>query len=310
MKKVIKLIVLTAIIISAVCLAGCVNISSTYDNADKYTPGNREVTEKISDFDLNWSSGTVTVTRYSGSTISVQETCDSDLSDDKRVHTWVDGNTLHVQFCKSGEVFVMKNGEKKLEIKIPENLEIKGISYDGSSADATFENLTTDSFKADTSSGDLKLISCTSKTFDIESSSGEIDLIQRGESDRISVEASSGDISVSAETVKDLTADVSSGKIKLDAKRADSVTTDASSGDARLAFENVPSNMKLESSSGEITVSLPKNADFKAEVDTSSGKFESDIPCSKNGDTYTSGNGSNNFNFETSSGDIQIKANN
>lgn len=310
-------------------LAGCVSfqINSTYDNADKYSAGNKTFTEEITEIDLNWSSGKVYVSTHDENTVTVTEENTDKLEDSKKVHTWLDGKVLHIQFCKSGEVSVLRSTEKNLEVKLPKNVKLTSFKYNGSSAETSFENIDTDTFKADSSSGKLDIRGCTSKEYDLETSSGEIYLDSKNESDMVTAEASSGDIELILGTVKSLNVSTSSGEITVDAESvkdldtdsssgdksirigsADTVKSDASSGKTKMTFGSMPTNTKIEASSGNVTIYVPKDASFRADIDTSSGKFSSEIPTSKEGSTYVAGSGSNKLTVDTSSGDVEIKA--
>ena len=66
--------------------------------------------------------------------------------------------------------------------------------------------------------------------------------------------------------------------------------------------------MDVDTTSGKAALFVPGSSDFKAAVDTASGKFDSDISLKKDGDTYTAGSGANQIRIETTSGDIAIKA--
>ena len=290
-------------------LAGCMSfsISSTYDNADKYSAGNAEFSEGISALDIDWSSGTVNVTRHDQNTVSVSEANSADLSEDRRVHTWLDGKTLHIRFCKSGDISFSESTEKKLEVRLPRDLKLDSVSYSCSSADTCFEGIDANDFKADSSSGKLELKDCSAKAFSLDTSSGNILLSQKGEADKITVDTSSGSVEMDLETVKDIKLDSSSGDRRITAGKAEYVTSNTSSGRTELTFGSTPTEIKHESSSGDIILRLPKDAGFKAVVDTSSGKFSSEIPTAMEGDTYTAGSGSCRISADTSSGDIDIR---
>lgn len=288
MKNSIKLLVIIMSAAILLCFTGCMSISNKYANADKYSAGNAEFEgSKVKSLDINWASGNVKVSRHDLNTVVVTETSDDDLKEAQEVHTWLDGDVLRIQFCKSGESFIFKSVEKKLEITIPKDMDLKDLSFNGSSTDCSFQDISAD-------------------TFDLETSSGDITLVQTGESSSINAEASSGEIDITAETVDDIDAEVSSGKIDITANNAKSVSADSSSGNITLHFANVPAETKAKASSGDITIYVPEDSDFAADVDTSSGDFDSDIALAKNGSTYTSGNGSNKMDLETSSGDIEI----
>ncbi|MBQ8119537.1 MAG: DUF4097 family beta strand repeat protein [Ruminococcus sp.] len=289
------------------CFTGCVGIGNTYTNADKYSAGDLDYDGEITELDINWSAGSVNVSHHTDSSVTVTETCKKDLSDAKKVHTWIDGKTLHIQYSKSGEAFLFENYDKKLEIKLPENIKLTRVSYDGSSADTVFDGIKADKFDIDTSSGDITLDSCEADEVITDSSSGDVKVDLKGDCKKISADSSSGNVTVSAGEVKTAKFDTSSGKVKADFEDADSISADSSSGDMTFKLKKAPSKMDIDASSGDITLYLSKDSDFKIEVDTSSGDFESDISLSKSGDTYTNGSGGGKISIDTSSGDVYVK---
>ena len=78
-----------------------------------------------------------------------------------------------------------------------------------------------------------------------------------------------------------------------------------SAGDSQT--DSAVTALEFDWTSGKAALFVPGSADFKAAVDTASGKFDSDISLKKVGDTYTAGSGSNQIRVETTSGDIEIK---
>ena len=303
------LITLAMAAAAAFCFSGC-SIGNFYSNADKYTSGDREITEEIKQIDVNWSSGSVDISRHDKNTVSISESCPDKLEDSKKVHTWVDGKKLRVQYSKSGESFMFKSYDKRLEIKIPKNMKLDDINFDGSSSDITIEDMESEHIRIDVSSGDVKVSDCTAKTIDADSSSGNVTIVQKGESDSISADTSSGKVKITAEKVGKISVDTSSGKATVDVREAKNVSVDTSSGNAELSFEEkVPNRTKIDTSSGDVEISVPEDADFEAEVDTSSGDVDTDMSMSRDGDTYTRGSGGNKMSIDTSSGDVRFMLN-
>ena len=310
MKRTVTLILTAVIVLIAACFTSCVSMSDSYANSDKYSAGNAEFSGgSVHSLDINWSSGKVIVSRHDADTVTITESSKTDLKNSQKVHTWLDGDILRIQYCKSGETFVgFTDIEKELEIKLPAEMELTALSYDGSSGDAVFEEISAKSFKADSSSGDVKLIACTADEFDIESSSGDITVGQAGEAALLSAEASSGDIEISAEKVGELEAETSSGDIGISVKGARTVDAEASSGSIALHLAEMPEAANIDTSSGSVKVYVPEGAGFTADIDTSSGDFDSGIALSKEGGKYISGSGSARLSIETSSGNIRIIA--
>ncbi len=304
--KIIATALTSAFLLGSLC--SCVSIGNMYDNADKYSAGNTEISGDVENLCIDWQSGSVTVSYYDKDTVSITETCDTELSEERQVHTWLDGKTLRIHYCKSGENFTLTNSEKKLEVKLPKNTELKSLSYDGSSAGSHFDSIYAENFSVDTSSGAAQLDNCSADIFDIDASSGNIYFTQTGVSSKINVDTSSGSLSLTADTVAELNTDSSSGKMELDIASADRITTECSSGDVELRLGAMPSETIMDASSGDITLWIPKDAGFTAEVDTASGSFDSEVAFTKKGDTYVFGSGDSKLDIDTSSGDVTIKA--
>ncbi|MBR4555689.1 MAG: DUF4097 family beta strand repeat protein [Ruminococcus sp.] len=307
MKALIRIVTVLTAALMFCALTGCMGITSTYDHADEYTSGGREISGEVTALDIDWSAGSVSVSAYDGSTVSIAETCSDDLSEDQKVHTWLDGTVLRVRYCRSGETFMMSSPDKKLEIKVPRSAKLRSIDHNGSSTDTDFSSMTAESIKVDLSSGEARLKDCSAKIFELDSSSGDITLDQKGESEKIKAEASSGKIKITAETVGELKLDTSSGDKEISVQKADHILSDSSSGSTELRLGTMPADMSIEASSGDVTLYIPADADFKGVIDTSSGDISFDLPLSNSGDTYTCGSGTNSLNIETSSGDISLR---
>ena len=64
---------------------------------------------------------------------------------------------------------------------------------------------------------------------------------------------------------------------------------------------------ECDSVSGNITLTIPEGNGFTAELDTVSGKFNCDLPVIMRGDKRIHGDGSAEFEFDTTSADVTVK---
>ncbi len=303
-------IIIAALALAAmVCLCGCsvgfINVNGVrYSDADKYTPGDREFSETIDTLDIDWSSGGVKVTAADVSVVSVKETTKAQLEDELKVHTWAEGSTLHVRFCKSGESYD-KNEPKTVEITVPKAAVLEGVNIDVSSADVTCEGLTAKSAALDSSSGNT-VFSGSADSFTADSSSGNITF--NGEAKKIKADSSSGDITVTQKgKCESISIGTSSGDADIDAQSVNSLTLDTSSGLGSIKLAEMPSDVNIEASSGDMTLRLPETAGFKATISTSSGDVSYELPMTKEGEeTYICGDGSSKLSIDTSSGNVKI----
>ena len=314
------------------CLTGCSYLSMfntfayQYDNALEYKAGDRDIEDKVTKINLDYIAGDVTIKANDTDKVSVKETANISLKDPQKVHTWVNDGTLYVRFCQSTKKINFTNIKKSLELTLPASQELDDVIIEMSSGDLVFDGLTTDGFKVKSSSGDVRA-DLSGKNIDIKSSSGKIFFSQKGDSEAINLKASSGTIDINqsgtcasmtvnsssgsvtgdVDKISKMDIHVSSGKINIAANNIEDLTSKASSGHCDFKFQTAPKTSEIDVSSGGISVSMPEDSDVKVEVKISSGKFNSDIPFTKDGKTYTAGNGSSTMKLHSSSGDVDIR---
>ena len=73
-----------------------------------------------------------------------------------------------------------------------------------------------------------------------------------------------------------------------------------------ITSSSMPKSIDLDAASGNITLALPENSDFTADIDTGSGKVETGLALKKSGDSYVNGSGTNKISIDTASGDVNI----
>jgi lia operon protein LiaG len=137
-----------------------------------------------------------------------------------------------------------------------------------------------------------------------------------GALDPMILRTSSGDITISELSLEGVEIGTSSGSIDLKSIQtiAGRAVFESSSGDIDLDIVQLDGDMRLDSSSGEITVGLPADAGFELAADTSSGDINVEFPMTVSGSldnrdkvTGTVGAGTHRLSAETSSGDILIR---
>jgi DUF4097 and DUF4098 domain-containing protein YvlB len=129
----------------------------------------------------------------------------------------------------------------------------------------------------ESSSGALDIGRIEGTEVTIEASSGGIRLDEVEASAELSIKASSGHIRAGRLSAPDIELDTSSGGISVDALSG-SLSLDSSSGGADIGFEDLRGPVKMDVSSGNITLVLPENAAFDVRLKTSSGRIRSDFP--------------------------------
>lgn len=202
-----------------------------------------------------------------------------------------EGSTLHVKVkAANGCNFLLSNSNLVLDIQIPgsyanklkiisssgdvtiKQLKLKNLAFDLSSGDATFKDLTVDKFEYKCSSGDLNGDNITTKSTVIHTSSGDI-----------MMKKFSGDLKA-----------------------------DDSSGDIKVQYETFKNSVNINTSSGNVELSLPGNSEFGLNASVSSGDIECKFPIIVTGEYKENklqgvvGKDNNKINIEISSGDIRI----
>lgn len=312
------------------CLTGCSFVSMfntfsyQYDNASEYKPGDREIDEKVTKINIDYISGDVTINTHDSDKVSVKETANIDLRDPQKVHTWVNDGTLYVRFCQSIKRINFTNIHKKLELTLPSARDLEDVTVEVSSGNLNCSGITSGSFTSHLSSGNLTCKDITTGGFDaklssgnanvdgsgknikIKASSGNINIKQSGDCSSMTIDSSSGNITTEADKVSKMDVHASSGNITVTANEITELNSRSSSGHNTFDFAVAPKTSAIKSSSGWVKITMPEDSDVKVTAKISSGHFNSELPFTKNGKEYTSGNGSSTMNINVSSGDVDI----
>ena len=292
MRRAIVYIFLAALALAAASmLTGCTDFrTSSYANADRYTAGDAEFTEKIEKIDIDWAGGSVNLVPHSGDTVLLTEAAEEGMPEELRVHWWLEGSTLHVQYAASGaKQRAFNSWCKELTLTVPEALSLDDIEIRTASATVAAEGLTAETLDISTASGSIRL-DCAADAIRLNSASGSVQLTQRDSAAEVCIETASGRIALTVASLDSLSAKTTSGAI-------------------RCELEAAPSTCRLRSTSGDVALCLPEDADFTAKVGTTSGDFESDFALKKDGRNYICGSGSAGIEIDTTSGDVSIQKN-
>lgn len=310
MKKVLVFAVLAAISLSALCgLSGCSYSGSvTYANSDKYSVGNTEITDKIESIEIDWLSGSISLVSHSEDTVLLSEWDEESIPEDMRVRWWVDGSTLRVRFAASGAgVRTFGSFHKDLTLTLPETLAFENVTIRAASAEIDADRLTAGTLSVSTASGNIN-ISGEANTVELNSASGNIQLTQKDKAGEVRIDTASGKIDADLGSADRAYFESASGRITVKAASVDSLEVKANSGAVLCELEAVPAECRLHAVSGGVTLVLPEESDFTANISTASGDFESDFALKKDGNTYICGSGGADIDIETSSGDVGVYA--
>ena len=305
-------IIQIAIAVCAVILAGAVIITSTgalkdigaYADAEKYTAGETDISGGIAGLDVHWTSGRVIIAYHGEDTVLLRETADRTLSEDEKMRWWMDGDTLRIQYAKSGIRLAMP--EKVLTITLPEGTELKDVKIQTNSAGVEIPGMKAERLEVGSTSGSI-IAAAEARTAAFSSTSGDLKIRMTGEAESIELGSTSGSIAAEADKAIQITAGTTSGGIRITAAESGSVKAGSTSGNIDLKLGKVRS-LEANATSGSITAALPETPGFTAKVSLTSGSFESGIPLTKNGNQYVCGDGSARISIGTTSGDVRITA--
>ena len=274
----------------------------SYANADKYTAGDTEIRDTIRNLDINWTSGKITVAYHAENTITLRETAQRSLSEDEKLQWWVDGDTLRVQFTKPGIRWNMPG--KELTVTLPEGISLDEAGIHLTSGDIVIPSMKAEKLTLSATSGSMDA-AAEAKKVEADCTSGNIRVKLTGETEKVNVGCTSGSVTLEAEKVGKAEAGSTSGEVRVTAAEAGSVKAGSTSGKIYVELQKF-SELKIGATSGDVTAVLPADPGFTAKVDSTSGKFSSDLALTKNGDKYVCGDGSAKVEIDTTSGNTRI----
>ena len=316
-------VVLAALAVSAWFAFGSTAAGIEYANADKYTAGNTTVKGTVENLDIDWTSGEVNIEYHSGDGIIISETSKKTISEDDKLRWWLDGTTLRIRYAKSG-FRISFNLEKQLTVSLPEGTVLKSADIGSTSGDLKIPYLAADEIRLGSTSGNISAITLTGK-LTASSTSGDVDVRQTADIDIVDLDSTSGSISCELVNVNTLTANSTSGSVRAavsgkagtvklgstsgnvypEIASAGKVESSSSSGSVNGSVAAF-TELKVGSTSGDVTLALPAEPGFTMKAGTTSGSFSSELPLTKSGDSYTCGDGSARCEISTTSGNIRI----
>ncbi len=280
----------------ALCLTGCsIRINRgifglpgvSYSNAEKYMVGAAELSESVENIEIDWLAGNVTMEPHDSDTVSFSEESRNELSDDTKLRYWLDGATLRIKFCRSG-LWTLTGLKKNLTVLVPKNLKLTNLKVNSVSADIHLDTVRADSASINTTSGRIQLVDCAvTELAEINTVSGRLESTFAQPLNEFQASATSGAVRVSAPSITRFKAGTVSGAVSLSAKSA-------------------PEALEIETTSGDIALTLPEDASFTLDYDSVSGELSSDLPCQTHAGKYIFGDGKGEYAIDTVSGDVRI----
>jgi len=225
---------------------------------------------EIQHMEIEWASGSIVIQPKDIDVIRIAE---NGLTEKSEPMVWnLRNGKLSIQYSKHTEhAFGMGllRGEhsKDLIIQVPRDWQCASLEIDAAAATLEVNDLTIREMEFDGASGTCIFHNCTAEKLDLDTASG--DVLFKGSLTQLDCDAASANII--------------------------------------LELTNVPSRMELDTASGDLDVVLPSHAGFTVNMETLSGKFESDFDTFRRGDSYVTGNGSCRIDVDAMSGNVRIR---
>lgn len=225
-------------------------------------------TEAIREIKIEWISGSVTIEPGDVQEITFLE---SGNGTDKYEMVWKQsGDELVIQYSKDSSIagfgLHFGDGSKDLTVTVPRGWVCDSLELDTASTDLTVRDMIIREMEIDSASGTAKFENCTVSSLDVDTASGDVTF---------------------------------SGSLN-------ELDFEAASASFTGVLENVPNLIKMDSMSGDLTLTLPEGAGFTVSLDAMSSDFSSDFPTVKKNKSYVCGDGHCKIEVSAMSGDVSI----
>ena len=294
--------ILIAVLVLTVCLAGYY----TWSVADGYTSGGATVTDAVETIDIRWTSGSVTVGYHDADTVILEEEAVRPIEGNDRLRWKLDGKTLVVEYNTPGflDFLNFTKPSKALTVTLPKGIALKKADIIATSADIVVPELTAEEITLGSTSGDVKA-EVTAPVVYGESTSGDVILKVNGKAENVKAGSTSGRLDLTLEEAEKADLGTTSGGVALEAGTLKDAKIGSTSGDIRVRVETFDT-LKIGTTSGSVDAELSAEPGVTAEIYTTSGDFSSDLALSKNGNTWSCGDGSAKLAISTTSGDVKL----
>ncbi len=213
-----------------------------------------------------------------------------------------------VQYSTLNVGFVTSN--LKLDLYIPKSYH-GGLAAHTTSGDIVASDWSFSSVDMTSVSGDFTLSGIETERIELSTTSGKMDC-DALKADEMNCSSVSGDVMVRDGAIGSVMANTTSGEVSISGLSggADIGTV---SGSISIIADKLSDDYKLSTTSGDVIVKLPEQAQFVLGYDTTSGSYQSDFKMVYNSqsrsqvDGYTNENGVK-LEIDTVSGDLELNA--
>lgn len=304
------------------CLVAGTVYARGYADPEQYRIGNFEYdAEEVDCVAVNWYCGSVTVRESDAAKLQVSES-GTDLADGERMHWYLDGNTLRVEFCESGYIGGFLSRDKRLTIEIPSGIDLAvettsaGIKAEISnlkelellSTSGTIEvgEVEATDISLRSTSGSIHAEKLTAESVAVMTTSGEVKLGAVSAAETVRLQSTSG--SVRSEEIRSgdsVAIGTNSGTIRVESLWSGNLGAESTSGSITVGILEC-TDARVESTSGSVKLTLGQNLGATLTVSSTSGSFSGSGYRFENG-CYIYGDGACDITVRTTSGSVTVR---
>lgn len=214
-------------------------ISAYYENEDDYTivHGREEIYDEISNININWMNGTVSIDTHGEDYIIISEHGATD--ENSRMRILARGGTLTVQARKSARFIFDNPEEKTLVVLIPQSMAegLGKLSVESLSGNIKIANIKSEFLSLESADAEIEISNVEARHIDAETVNADAHI--SGAFDNADIESVSGNVILESSICPNLTSDFVSGNFKIYVPQESSfaVTFDKVSGHFSTDFE-------------------------------------------------------------------------
>lgn len=279
------------------------DLKNAYSEDGTYLVSMRSL-EKLT---VDWLSGSVTIELVDGDAIRFVETGRGNerIPEQDALRYGVSGCTLRIQACKKNHLD--KLPEKDLVVFLPRSLagDLETLDLNSVSASIYGDSLSAREIRVNTVSGACTLPNLSADKVNVGTVSGAMEITYASVGS-LRVDSISGPCRVGG-VIGTLKLGTVSGHLHAACAAAETVSCNSVSGKIELVFTSCPRTLTADTTSGDVSIALPLNADCRIELETVSGHLRHDgkIAADKR---LVLGAGAGEFRISTVSGSVDVES--
>lgn len=243
------------------------NRTTEFSTEGRYTiPANG-----IQNMSIDWLAGDITIEPYDGTDIVLEETSSNAFNENNSLDYTIRTNELQISYGPTKAGLVWSNSgldtSKELHILLPHTVKLSELGIDSTSSNISIQGISPHELEVDTVSGNLDVANAV---------------------------------------MTDLSFDSTSGSVAITDSNVQEIEADTVTGNLDAAVMVCPMEFSFNTTSGDATLTLPPDSQFRLTLNTATGQINSDFQGVYRGNTYIVGTGFGEFEVDSVSGSVNI----